>query len=68
MGKSDDVEIRPNYNADASYLLRLAKAIEREDDEPSSWRREVVVKISELVVLLSEGSKRKIMRDMEKWK
>ncbi len=58
-----DVEIRPNFFADTAYLLRLSHAIEKEDQEPETWRRETVVKIYELVGLLSEANLRKVERE-----
>jgi hypothetical protein len=58
------VEIRPNYLADTNFLLRLLRAIEIDKKEPADWQRETIIKINELVALLSEASKRKIQREL----
>lgn len=57
------VLIRPNYFADTNFLLRLAHAIELDREQPDTWRREVIIKINELVVLLSEANLRKVEKE-----
>lgn len=60
------VDIRPNYLADSSYLLRLIEAIELDTEQPEDWRRETAFTISRLVKLLSEASQRKIDKQLKR--
>ena len=57
---SRPVQMRVSYENDAGFLLRLSKAIEKDQKQPDTWRREILTTIQTLVQLLLEANKRNI--------
>lgn len=60
------VEIRPSYSADSQYLFRLAQAIELDIEQPAEWRQQVMIKIYEMISLLTEANQRKLSKELRK--
>jgi len=60
------VEIRPSYAADSQYLFRLARAIEIDVKQPAEWRQQTMIKIYELIQLLSDANQRKIKEERDR--
>lgn len=58
-----DVKIRVNYQTDAGFLTRLARAIEQDPRRSAAWKAKAMTHISALVALFLEdaaaGFKRK---------
>jgi len=45
------VQIRVSYQQDAGYLTRLSQAVEMDEKRPLKWRREVIMRINEIIVM-----------------
>jgi hypothetical protein len=46
------VSVRASYRDDASFLIRLEKAIEADDKQDQKWRDETVAQVRNLAVRL----------------
>ncbi len=49
------IKIRPDFIADANFLDRLKRAIEMDDERDEDWKRQIIEKINEVVILLRKA-------------
>ena len=49
------IKIRPDFIQDANFLDRLKRAIEMDVNRDDDWKRQVVEKINEVVILLRKA-------------
>lgn len=59
---SRPVSIRVSYREDASYLLRLEGAVEKDDSMSTAWRKETAQMLRALSLRFLEAEKSKIRR------